>query len=478
MQERGFDEGLLQKVTALLCEGFCKAEIASILSIPNTDVQRMIEQAELREYFSYGPTLKIDNLLPEVSDFVYSEKLTQALQENLKETFELSSIRVRITLSPKRMFTNYSVSAKPSSRGYKEYRDGEYVSLKTAAARASEELVSRLFDGEDHTIGVNWGISVKLTIDQMRPMPSRVGDAKISVISLFGDLDFHTPSDSQATRIGSAYVNCNTHVQQLVMRLGGRGIAVPLNVPGFVPADFDQDRETFASIRRFLGSHSSYRRIFGELPGDDPVKPRRYNGIIDQESDAEITRVDSIITGFGSADAYTDLYYFLNSWLDKEEIKKLLDYCGEGKVVGDIAGHLVSSLDGEDDSELKLFLDGINRRILAVKPSDFVDVASRHSKSKKGAGVVGVTTGARKAKIVARLVSRSPRPISALFIDTHCALALLAELNRSQFRQFVLGPGRRLLSEVRKWSADTRRLIPVEEVMAADNTSAKSAAQG
>lgn len=454
------NEVLLQKVAALLSEGLPRDEIASILSISETEVQRMIEHAENLGYLEYSPKLALESLLPEVSEFVSSEKLTEALRAALRETFELSLIRIRITLSPRSMFTNYSVSASPGSSEHGEYRKAEYLSLKTAAARAAEELVSRLLDGEDHTIGVNWGMGVKLMIDQIRPLPSRVGDARISVISLFGDLDFHAPSED-ADRVGSEYINCNTHVQQLALRLGRRAKAVPLNVPGFIPAVFDQRSQTFSSIRNFLGSHSSYRRIFGDLPSDDPLKPRPYNGIIDRVSDAEITRMDSIVTGFGSADGYTDLYYFLKSWLDDSEISTLLTYCEEGKVVGDIAGHLVPSMIGEQDDQVNRFLRSINRRILAAQPSDFVDVASRHRKTGKGTGVVGVTVGARKAKIVARLLSYSPCPISALFIDTHCALALLAELSRSEFDRFVLGPGRLLLAEAGEWSSDSRRLIPV-----------------
>lgn len=120
------------------------------------------------------------------------------------------------------------------------------------------------------------------------------------------------------------------------------------------------------------------------------------------------------------------------------------------------------SVRGEEDDEMKRFLRVINRRFLAAQPSDFVDVASRHRKNGLGAGVVGVTVGASKAKIVARLLSLSPCPISGQFIDTHCALALLAELSRPEFRRFVRGPGRRLLSDLGRWSADSRMLIPAE----------------
>ena len=99
MDDSRFDIVLLQKVAALFCEGLPKSEIASMLSISETEVQRMIEHAEGR-YFEYSPKLTIESLLPEVSEFVLSESLTQALKAALEETFELSLIHIRITLSP------------------------------------------------------------------------------------------------------------------------------------------------------------------------------------------------------------------------------------------------------------------------------------------------------------------------------------------------------------------------------------------
>jgi len=455
-----FDEVQLQKAAALYCEGLTTAEISEIMSVATSEVQRMIEHAEQSGLLEYRPRLLLDRLLPEVTEFVYDEMLTQTLHSILKESQELSLIKLHISRSPSSMFTGYSESAAEQSEEHRKYRKAEFISLRACAARASDELCSRLFDGNDHSIGVNWGISVKLTIDNMRPLPSQLSEAQLSVISLFGDLDFH-PHDS-ADRVGSQHVNCNTHVQQLAQRLGGRAEQVPLNVPGFIPAEFAHERQTFNGIRKFLGSHASYRKIFGELPGDDSTKPRKYNGIIDVVSDARITKMDTIITGFGSADTYTDAFHFLKFWLDDDAIAKLLRYCAAEKVAGDIAGHLVPSATGEEDDDLMRFLGTTNQRLLAAQPSDFVDVASRHRKNDVGAGVVGVTVGARKAKIVATLLSWVPCPISTLFVDTHCALALLAELSGTEFRKYMRGPGRRLLRDVNDWSADTRRLIPVD----------------
>ena len=176
----------------------------------------------------------------------------------------------------------------------------------------------------------------------------------------------------------------------------------------------------------------------------------------------KITEMDTIITGFGSADTYTEMSHFMQFWLDKTEMEFLLESCRNGKVVGDIAGHLIPSVDGDDDNDLQNFLKHINRRIPAAQPSDFVDVASRHRKTNIGAGVVGITVGARKAKILARLLSKSPCPVSALAIDTHCALALLKELSLSAFNQFIAGPGQKLVTDVDRWSRDSLKLIPVD----------------
>ncbi|HYI11288.1 MAG TPA: hypothetical protein VEK57_19695 [Thermoanaerobaculia bacterium] len=460
MAERSYEPADLQKAAALYCEGWLPQDIAEVMSLPTSSVQRMLEHAEQYRYIEYRPHLTVDPLLQEARDFVHDETLTAALRKVLTESLELDLLSLHITPSPRAMFERYSTRAAEDSAEHRQYRDAEYVSLRAAASRAADELCRCLFDGADHTIGVNWGTSVKLTIDAMRPLPAELTDARLSVISLFGDIDFH-PQDSRRHRLGSAYVNSNRHVTQLASRLGGRAEQVPLNVPGFVPAEFANDPEVFRGIRTFLGRHASYLQIFGELPSDDPTKPRKYNGIIDVHSDARITKMDTIITGFGSADSYTDTFHFLGVWLNDAENQTLLRYCANGMVVGDIAGHLIASLEGKDDAQLQQFLRRINQRILAAQPSDFADVASRHRKTRAGAGVVGVTVGARKAKVVARLLSLTPCPISALFIDTHCALALLAELSTTEFHRFVTESGARLTSDVRRWSKDTRRLIPV-----------------
>src|SRR5205085_9624838 len=106
------------------------------------------------------------------------------------------------------------------------------------------------------------------------------------------------------------------------------------------------------------------------------------------------------------------------------------------------------------------FLLEINRRIPAAQPSDFRHVASTHVKTHKGGGVVGVTVGARKAKILFTLLSQNPCPISRLIIDVHCALALLNLLDRAEFARLIRNEGQSLVQERANWSEGTRRLIP------------------
>jgi hypothetical protein len=100
---------------------------------------------------------------------------------------------------------------------------------------------------------------------------------------------------------------------------------------------------------------------------------------------------------------------------------------------------------------------------LAAQPSDFIDVASRYQKTKKGAGVIAVTVGARKAKILYTLLSWAPCPLSMLVIDSHCALALLNSIDPESFKDFVASQeGKRLVGGHKKWSDGTKTLIPIE----------------
>src|SRR5579864_4858020 len=107
----GFNETDLQKVSALYSSGVTKSEIADVMSIPEIDVQRMIEHSEQLGYIEYRPRL-VKQLLPEVAHFISNEVLINELRRVLKESYELSLISLSITRSPVGMFTKYSESAQ------------------------------------------------------------------------------------------------------------------------------------------------------------------------------------------------------------------------------------------------------------------------------------------------------------------------------------------------------------------------------
>jgi DNA-binding transcriptional regulator LsrR (DeoR family) len=454
-----FDLRELQEVAALYCEGMRKEDIALILSKDENDIQRMIENAEQMKYFEYRPYPTWSSLDPKVEDFVYNASLTTPLSNLFQDRIEGSLFPIIITPSPVSMFRTYEVDPKLNRGHYDDYREAERESTHIIARRAAQEIAKYIFDGKDHVIGLNYGYVVRETISNIRRIPNRPS-GKITVVSLFGDLEFNMPELNESP-VHSTDVNCNNLVSQLAQQLGVCAEAVPLSVPGFIPERFARNVDTLNEIRNFLTSHASYRRIFGSPPAGDPESPRETHGISNQQSDAKIAHMDTIITGFGSADSYTGLYGFIRAWLSEDEIEKLTKYCQEGKIVGDLGGHLVASEEAKRDSRLKGFLLNINSRIPAAQPSDFIEVASKPRKIANTAGVVGITAGARKANILYTLLSRDPCPISRLIIDTHCALALLNLVAPTEFKRFVTGNNKQLIEGSEQWSADTRRLIPV-----------------
>ena len=436
-------------------------EIARLLSRGDGDVRRMIEAAEELGYIAYEPTLTALSLDPEAAELARNESLTSALVEAMGERLESMHTPIAVTPSPRAMFTSFDHEAAKGTHEFNRYLEAEGASARVACARAAKELANSIFDGRDHVVGLNWGYHVSETIGHVRPRPSAIGQGRISVVSLFGDLDFHSAHPEAESEPVSRNVNCNSLVAQLAQRLGGAAEALPLNVPGFIPAPFARDAETFESIRTFLTSHATYQRIFGGPPPEDPGGPRAVSGISDRPTDAAIARMDTILTGFGAADRHTMFQNYQRVLLADDEIPTLLTYFREGKVAGDLGGYFIPSREGRSDEGVGEFLSGLNRRLLAAQLSDFVDVASRHRKDGTGGGVVGVTVGARKARVLYALLSMDPSPISRLVIDTHCALALLHLLDRDALTRYAQDAGQLLTAERDEWSPSTRRMIPL-----------------
>lgn len=456
-----FDSSDLKIVAALYCEGMAREDIAHVLCVSENDVQRMIEAAEGSEYFTYTPKLTLAIMDHEVEEVVYGTIFTDTLRKTLQSKLEFSVVPVTITPSPIAMFRTYKTDAIIGSKQWKEYNESEWQSTQMVCRRAAQELSKFLLDGKPHIVGLNWGAMVKETIRHIAPLPSLSHNKKITVVSLFGDLEFHFPGhDIQYRR--SIELNSNKLVNQLVQRLGGQAEAIPLNVPGFIPVQFSHNIDSFEAIRSFLTSHSSYRKIFGATPIDSLQKPQFDAVMVERPADSMISRIDTIVTGFGSADNYTVLNAYFKSWLTQSENDQLVQYFREEKVVGDIGGHLIAPPKAKNDDDLVNFLNTLNRRILATQPNDFISVASRYLKGRIGAGVMGIATGARKAKVLYTLLSQDPCPVSRLVLDSHCALALLYLIDPKEFKDFIAGKGKRHAEKSEEWSEGTRRLIPIK----------------
>lgn len=212
----------MQKATALYCEGMQITNIAQSLSTDEQSIHQMLSTAEQLDYFTYRPTLTLPELEFEVQDFVYHRMLAIALSDTLKNRIEFAHTPIIITPSPKSMFTTYEIDAEEGEEQHAKYRLAEKESLQITCYRAAQELSRDLFDGNDHTVGVNWGTIVKETIRHICPLPSHLGDATISIISLFGDLAFH-PLDHDTSSAKHDNLNSNVHVAQLTHQLGIHG---------------------------------------------------------------------------------------------------------------------------------------------------------------------------------------------------------------------------------------------------------------
>lgn len=450
----------LEKAALLYCEGMAAEAIADELGTGKDEAGRLIEYAEQRGFIDYAPRFNHERMTGDVAEFAANTLLSRGLRDALTDTIEAGIVKISVSPSPRAMFREFRNDPATNANSLDTYDRVEQQSLAVVAARAAQALSARLCDGADHVVGLNWGTSVKHVVRKVRPIVDDRALGKITVLSLFGDPEFQA-SEAVLANLHSAHVDCNALVCEFAKRFGRRAKAMPLNVPCFIPAYLATDPVAFENLRRFLGSHLSYRRIFGELPEGGPERPRRYNGIINGFANAKLTQMDTVLTSFGAADAHTWSQHYLEFWLSETELSELRQYSHDGKIVGDLAGHFVTSAEATDDDEVRQFIRRVNQRALAAQPADFVDVACRYRKDGKGAGVVGVAVGARKAKVIARLLGWSPCPISALFLDSHCALALLALLNADRLARLRGDGGTQFWEGSDHWSDDTKAAIPL-----------------
>ncbi|MBR9978302.1 MAG: hypothetical protein KFH87_09455 [Bacteroidetes bacterium] len=451
MPSESFTALELQQVAGLFCEGMALKDIVSTLPGRNeSDIWQMLQRALREGYFHYQPVLSINNMSKELQDFLNNETLTKTIAEALSETLELRHISIRITRSPERMFECYQHEPITDQDKYREYLKAESASLEIIGRRVATELSRRLFDGKQHIVGVNYGASVLLAARQLFPLPSQVPQM-LTVVSLFGDIGYHIAESPLPLLKGNVPLASNDIVALLANRLGPMTKAELLNVPAFIPYEFTSNIDTFNNIHNFLTSHSSYIRIFGAPNSDHKFR----------NPDALVSNMDTLLSGFGSADNYTVLQSFLPAWLSTDETETIMEYCHSGAIVGDIGGHLVTSpLWSGNTRSLNQFLARINQRLIAANPIDFLNVADRYAKNRNaGAGVVGIAAGGRKARILHALLAQERCPLSMLFIDTFCALALLNLIDSNGYQALIRSEASGITSNRQQWSAGTKRLL-------------------
>ncbi len=439
---------IYQQVIALYCEGFHEKQIAQMVMEEERKVYQIIERGLEKGDITHVPKLNLKALDSSVHTTVYQTKQIEELKKRLEAQLEMKPIKLTIKPTP-----------RIAEETLRDDFNAEKEALKLISREAARQLSKILFNGKDQTIGFNWGYAVWKVVDNLHPLPGEIGDSQIKGVSLFGDLEYTRKENKSIRKLESAIqLSCNSIITKFVQKLGGRGVAVPLNVPFFIPWNLAEHTQHFENTHKFLTNRVSYKRIFGTRPPKNPMMSREK----DKNNEALINEMTTIITGFGAVDSVTTFHKYLTHLLSEKEIAELETYVQAGKIVGDIGGHLVSSQDSKDDAAVSNFLVRINQRILAANPGDFKAIASKHRKNKQGGGVIGIAVGARKAKILHALLAQDPCPVSRLIIDSHCALALLNQMNEQDYRDFIKEKSGAVLMEDRKyWSEKTKEMIPL-----------------
>ncbi len=262
---------------------------------------------------------------------------------------------------------------------------------------AAHRICQELSDGE-HVVGLNWGWSVRQCIVNLKPARP---NSDIWFVPLVGSLslDENDPHYEEALECSS-----NRLAQIAAMAFSSPHI-LRLNTPAYIPRRFHKDEKGLRSIRDFIESDVSYRRIFGM-----PDKP----GLI--------TKMDTLITGLTWLDVQTLPIY--RPGLITEADLPNLERAG---VVGDLALHLLLEnpnlgVNGEECPEVSLVRE-LNDLIIGASPADFINLAERTRKREnKGLGVIVLAVGPRKARILISAIRLGA--VNELITDLETALAI------------------------------------------------------
>lgn len=315
--------------------------------------------------------------------------LSEDVARRLTETFEAIGL-VRFTVLPLAVGETRDAAAQALHLA----RVGRF------AARRLEECLG----AGSHTVGVNWGWSVRHCIANLRPAHP---NPSLRFVPLVGSLslDENDPHFEEA-------IECSSNrLTQLAASAFGAPRAPRLSTPAYIPRRFATRPDALAHIREFITGDTSYRQIFGDGSSGSGM----------------IAQIDTLVTGLSSIDV-TTLPSYRPNLINPDDIP-VLQRAG---VAGDLGLHLLLRNDAEPDGPRDTALvEQINSLIVGAAPSDFVAVAERARQSPaSGPGVIVVAAGDWKAAILCAAIRLGA--VNELITDLETANAMLEyESNRN-----------------------------------------------
>ncbi len=333
--------------------------IAELLSKSPATITRRLDEVRKAGWLRDRPEF---NPPPEIWSELHNRMTCAGVEHSLQHYFgkELLS---RVTVLPSILHKDDELR-----------RDTNPENVERVGLYAARRISMVLAEGA-HVIGVNWGWSVRQCIVNLRPERP---NPELRFVPLVGNLslDETDPHYEEA-------IECSSNRLAQMAGLAFKSPRSPrLSTPAYIPRRFHDDLEGLRSIRDFIESDVSYRRIFGGIDGP---------GALEQ--------VDTLITGLTSLDVQT-LPTYRPGLITEDDIPALQ----RAGVVGDLALHLILQLaDNELITEIpgQELVHSINDLIVGASPKDIVRVAERHrSGETNGLGVLVLAVGAWKAKIL------------------------------------------------------------------------------
>ncbi len=358
--------------------------IADILGKSPATITRRLDEVRqagwLRDHPEFTPP-------PDIWRELQGKMTCTDVEQALQEHFGDMSIR-RITVLP-----------SPSTTT-DDGRNAHSANVERIGLFAAKRLTEALGEGA-HVIGTNWGWSVRHCVSNLRPARA---NPDLRFVPLVGNLSL----DETDPHYEEAIECSSNRLAQMAATAFGAPRAPRLSTPAYIPRRFHEDLGGLQSIRDFIESDVSYRRIFGGKDESGIVQP----GLIEQ--------VDTLVTGLSSIDVQT-LPIYRPGLITPEDLP-VLEAAG---VVGDLALHLVvdpSEIAAPTEAAVRL-VESINDLIVGASPADFLRVAENsRAGDSNGLGVIVVAAGTWKSRILSTAIRSGA--VNELITDLDTALAI------------------------------------------------------